>query len=127
MPLLHHHFLLFSIIYLVLLHLTNASSSVDEITTQNFKTNLAQYEDTGYLLAFTAPWCGHCARFAPVIESVADTLNDAAANDDDKSPLERIGVGKVDATLEPVLTSMFDVKGYPEIYYIRVRSCTIYI
>ena len=79
------------------------------ITSQNFRTKLAEYETSGYLLAFTAPWCGHCARLVPIFDSVAQAL-----------PSE-IGIGKIDATTEPVLTSMFDVKGYPEIFFIKVR------
>ena len=83
-------------------------NGVDNITSKNFREALADHS-SGYLIAFTAPWCGHCVRLSPVYESVAATLKGTSD----------IGVGKVDATKEHQLTSMFDVEAYPSIYFIK--------
>uniref|UniRef100_A0A7S1CCP8 Thioredoxin domain-containing protein n=1 Tax=Bicosoecida sp. CB-2014 TaxID=1486930 RepID=A0A7S1CCP8_9STRA len=59
------------------------------------------------LLAFTAPWCGHCKRLAPTYEAVAKELKG-----------EGVSVGKVDCTAERALAARFGITGFPTIYFL---------
>merc|ERR1711988_1488451 len=49
-----------------------APSDVTVLTPSNFETYMAK--DTGMLLEFYAPWCGHCKKLAPIYEKVATTF-----------------------------------------------------
>lgn len=59
------------------------------------------------LLEFYAPWCGHCQRLAPILDEVATSFE----NDHD------IMIAKMDATANDITTKLFDVKGFPTLYF----------
>lgn len=55
------------------------------------------------LVAFKAPWCGHCKRLKPDWDKLADAVD--------------IVVGEVDCTVEKDLCAKHGVQGFPTIKY----------
>lgn len=55
------------------------------------------------LVAFKAPWCGHCKRLKPEWDKLAENVN--------------VLIGEVDCTVEVELCQEQGVKGYPTIKY----------
>lgn len=58
-------------------------------------------------LEFYAPWCGHCKKLAPILDEVAISFE----NDAD------VMIAKFDATTNDVPGEVFDVQGFPTIYF----------
>ncbi|KAJ8272759.1 hypothetical protein GJAV_G00093100 [Gymnothorax javanicus] len=81
------------------------------LTDKNFDTFIKD-KDT-VLVEFYAPWCGHCKKFAPEYERIAQSLKE---ND------PPIPVAKVDATKESSLGNKFEVSGYPTIKILKKGS-----
>merc|ERR1711957_566596 len=73
------------------------------LTDANFDEQVKKHE-TGLLVEFYAPWCGHCKSLAPEYASAAQALAK-------KSPPRF--VGKVDATVHEKIAKRFGVEGYP--------------
>jgi len=63
------------------------------------------------LIEFYAPWCGHCKSLAPKYEELAEKLKDESD----------IVIAKMDATANDV-PKLFDVKGFPTIYFVPKGS-----
>ena len=61
------------------------------------------------MIEFYAPWCGHCAALAPTYSKVA-----AAFKDNDK-----VTIAKMDAIANDIPSDMFDVQGFPTIYWVK--------
>ncbi|CAB9523293.1 Protein disulfide isomerase [Seminavis robusta] len=58
-----------------------------------------------FLYMFSAYWCGHCKRLAPVLESVAPQVTG------------RLAIGKIDCTEDKKLCDEFKVRGYPTLKF----------
>ncbi|THG14254.1 hypothetical protein TEA_018133 [Camellia sinensis var. sinensis] len=58
-------------------------------------------------LEFYAPWCGHCKNLAPILDEVGVSLESDAD----------VVIAKIDATANDVPIDIFDVKGYPTLYF----------
>ncbi|KAL9014582.1 MAG: hypothetical protein Q9173_000766 [Seirophora scorigena] len=91
-----------------------APSAVEMFNDQTFKEHIGGDKDI--LVAFTAPWCGHCKSLAPIWETVAE---DFAAE-------AHVVIAKVDAEAENSKSTAQDqgVKSYPTIKYFPRGSTT---
>ena len=78
-------------------------SRVVELTGANFEKEVLQ-NPAVVVVAFTAPWCGHCTRLQPEWEQAAKQLHGEGAV-----------LGWVDATVETDLANAYSVKGFPTI------------
>ena len=89
-------------------------SEVQILTDQSFKTQVGGNKDV--LVAFTAPWCGHCKSLAPVWENVA---TDFAAEDS-------VLIAKVDAEADQSKATAKNqgVSSYPTIKFFPKGSTT---
>ncbi|XP_026319359.1 protein disulfide-isomerase A3 [Hyposmocoma kahamanoa] len=72
---------------------------------KNFK-ELVTDSGRDALIEFYAPWCGHCQKLAPIWEELGTKL----ANED-------IDIIKIDATANDWPKSLFDVSGFPTIFW----------
>ncbi|KAL8722951.1 MAG: hypothetical protein Q9225_000643 [Loekoesia sp. 1 TL-2023] len=91
-----------------------APSAVEMLNDQTFKEQIGGDKDV--LVAFTAPWCGHCKNLAPTWETVA---KDFAAE-------PNVVIAKVDAEAENSKSTAAaqGVKSYPTIIYFPRGSTT---
>ena len=69
-----------------------------------------QKKDT--LLAFVAPWCGHCKAFLPVLTELAESLTDESA---------KTQIAKIDGTANDY-PEQFEVTGFPTLYYVHASN-----
>lgn len=83
---------------------TKDSKDVIELTDDNFDKMVMNSEDM-WLVEFYAPWCGHCKNLAPIWASAATELKN------------KVKLGAIDATVNRVKASQYDIKGYPTIKY----------
>ncbi|KAF2156662.1 putative disulfide isomerase [Myriangium duriaei CBS 260.36] len=90
-------------------------SDVEFLTDASFANTVGKDKDV--LVAFTAPWCGHCKTLAPVWESLATTFSG------DKSS---VIIAKVDAEAPNAKRTAQDqgVKSYPTIKFFPRGSAT---
>ncbi|XP_072939939.1 protein disulfide-isomerase A3 [Epargyreus clarus] len=58
------------------------------------------------LIEFYAPWCGHCQKLAPVWDELGEKLKN-----------EAVDIVKIDATANDWPKSLYDVSGFPTIYW----------
>ncbi|KAL2053043.1 hypothetical protein ABVK25_006680 [Lepraria finkii] len=89
-------------------------SAVEMLTDSSFKTEIGGDKDV--LVAFTAPWCGHCKSLAPIWETLAQ---DYAAE-------PNVLIAKVDAEAENAKATAQSqgVSSYPTIKYFPKGSTT---
>jgi protein disulfide-isomerase A6 len=77
-------------------------SAVVELTDDNFEELVLDSKDQ-WLVAFTAPWCGHCKALLPEWDKASRELKG------------KVMLGNVDATAQQGLGSTYGVRGYPTI------------
>ncbi|RMZ92468.1 hypothetical protein DV736_g274, partial [Chaetothyriales sp. CBS 134916] len=84
-----------------------AASDVVHLNDQTFKTEVGADKDV--LVAFTAPWCGHCKSLAPIWEKLASDFKTEAG----------VLIAKVDAEAENAKATAQEqeIKGYPTIKF----------
>jgi len=63
------------------------------------------------LLEFFAPWCVHCKHFEQPFTTLANNL-----------AKDNVTVGRVDVSLNPALSSLFEVKSIPVFYLCRTNK-----
>eukprot|EP01147_Barroeca_monosierra_P001326 gene1326-13_t len=85
---------------------TGGSDAVVELTESSFNREVLESDDV-WLVAFVAPWCGHCQRLKPEWSKAAQELKGEAK------------LGQVDATVYAALASRYGVQGYPTIKVFR--------
>ena len=91
--------LFYSAITLSLLTPYALSQKVEVLTDANFNDFIAEGKSS--LLEFYAPWCGHCKKLAPVLDSTAVELD------------KRGVIAKMDCTVNTETCKKYDIKGYP--------------
>lgn len=84
-----------------------APTSVEMLTDTTFKEQVGKDKDA--LVAFTAPWCGHCKSLAPTWEKVAEDFSSEGG----------VLIGKVDCEAPNSKSTAEEagVKSYPTIFY----------
>lgn len=80
-------------------------SQVISLTSENIQEELYNSPKVA-MVAFIAPWCGHCKALMPEYERAAQTLASQKAD---------VVLGIVDATVQEQLASQFQVQGFPTI------------
>merc|ERR1711871_1244742 len=77
-------------------------NAVVQLDDDNFEEQVMDSNDM-WMVAFTAPWCGHCKNLMPHWEKASGELKG------------KVHVGQVDATANQGLASQYGVQGYPTI------------
>ena len=81
---------------------SGSGSAVVELTDANFEKKVMK-SDAVWIVAFTAPWCGHCKNLMPHWASASVDLKGKAF------------LGNVDATVSQGIAGKYGVNGYPTI------------
>eukprot|EP00055_Hartaetosiga_balthica_P005297 m.15350 g.15350 ORF g.15350 m.15350 type:complete len:454 (-) comp4461_c0_seq1:22-1383(-) len=80
----------------------NGGSGVVDLSESDFRSQVLGSNDV-WMVAFVAPWCGHCQRLKPEWKKAASEFSG------------EVKFGQVDATQNQQLASEYGVKGYPTI------------
>ncbi|WFD42390.1 protein disulfide-isomerase [Malassezia psittaci] len=79
-----------------------AQSPVMKLTPANFDKEILKIEKPA-MVAFTAPWCGHCQKLAPQYQRVASELDEVV----------RIAYVDCDDKANQAICAKYNVKGFP--------------
>ena len=86
-------------------HLLHPDDDVSILSLSNFTEFISG--KAYVMVAFVAPWCGHCKALAPEFSAAATHLK-ASTN---------VSFAKVDATEETQLSQLYNVQGYPTLLF----------
>lgn len=78
---------------------------VVRLTNDNFKTAIKDPANPIWLISFTAYWCGHCKKLAPVLETAAPQV------------AGRMAIGKIDCTEDKKICEKYKIRGYPTLKF----------
>ena len=110
-------FILLFFLLLSGLFLTVNGQTVKELTTQEFKDQIWNYDKNKewkfdgkkpVIIDLYATWCGPCQRLGPVMEQLAEDYED-----------QNVVIGKVDVDQEPGLAQRFGVMNIPTVIFFR--------
>ena len=100
-----------SLLLLCILTNINAILKLNGGTMEEFKKEIGE----GYwLVDFYAPWCGHCKKLEPLLNEVEKEL--------EKGLSSSIKIGKLDATVNSDIAKEYNVKSFPTIFFINIKS-----
>lgn len=98
----------------------NTENMVHELTTDEFKKNVMDYEahpnewvfegKRPALIDFYATWCGPCKMTAPVVAEIAEKYSG------------KLDVYKVDVDKEQELAAMFGIRSIPTLLFIPLKG-----
>ncbi|MFZ0217019.1 MAG: thioredoxin [Candidatus Dormiibacterota bacterium] len=83
-----------------------AMSTVKEFSDATFEQDVLNAEGT-VLVDFSATWCGPCKAMAPVVDEIAEELQD------------KVVIGKLDVDESPNTAMKYDVRGVPTLGVFR--------
>ena len=92
---------IYILLFISLLNLIS-TNDVIELTDANFDSTVFNDENM-WMIAFYAPWCGHCQHLLPEWTNAATQLRGT------------IKIAKVDATVHTQLAQRYQIQGYPTI------------
>jgi thioredoxin 1 len=81
-------------------------STVKEFSDATFEQDVLHAEGT-VLVDFSATWCGPCKAMAPVVDELAEELQ------------EKVVIGKLDVDESPNTAMKYDVRGVPTLGVFR--------
>jgi len=90
----------------------NNDGPVKVLTGRNFEKLVSSGEKDA-LVEFYAPWCGHCKALEPKWEELGKKV---------KAKHPDVLIGKMDATANAYPTDLFQVSGYPTIYFAPAKK-----
>jgi thiol-disulfide isomerase/thioredoxin len=95
----------------------SAAPAAVELTSATFDSMLTN--GSTWLVMFYAPWCGHCKRMAPVVETIASDYANAPDPVDWDDGRPRVSLGRVDATKDAALGVRFLIDSFPTIILVE--------
>mmetsp|Transcript_1236 Transcript_1236/g.1872 ORF Transcript_1236/g.1872 Transcript_1236/m.1872 type:complete len:387 (+) Transcript_1236:156-1316(+) len=87
---------------LLISHSVLGSAAVHELSSSNFDEKVLQSKGM-WVVAFVAPWCGHCQRLHPEYDLAAEKMGGV------------VNFGRVNCDDNPELAQRFGVRGFPTI------------
>lgn len=81
-------------------------SKVIEVTQENFREIVVE-SDKPVIVDFWAEWCGPCKKLGPIIEEVAEELD------------EQVTVAKVNVDEQRTLGAMFQIMSIPAVLFFK--------